>query len=1226
MADDTINVGNINTATGAMNSLNDSIGDSLKEFKSFTKTVLDSGNEIDTTFKKVTRGIERLTKQIRPGAKELDKFGKVIETNEKRADSFGKAFSMALYTGNKQAMLVTSTLAFTARALATATRQVKLASDAVSDLSNEFKKAANDAKTAELAVSKLNEKQTELRNTIKSQLLAMRENKKAGIATTKEELLAIEQNRIGLAQVTGELRIQEDAYKAANASATKFEKKTLLAVEALRKEEEVLLEVAQSTDATAAAERQLNREMHKTAGGAKALSAAFSETMETKFFEYFKQASSLALVSSSAAMIVKALKQISDHAQTVNRIALSLGDTSEVGLGRLAKSGVEATQTFSKLTELSFELGYSMEELEGPVNKIRAGIRMDREGRLSEKAIQGLIKEAGYFARISGVELGASIDMLETRIKRYGMTAIEATANMQEMRLTLMQMTAGNKNNTIAMGDMVNIIEEASAASQSYIVDTRIMTQAIRAAVNQAENLGVAQKQAKDVAVGIGKIFSDAPDFIKIPAGFDLVHQLLGKNPEKLLAGLDKGARKQVLEIQSMLKAHKIGQYSASLALMDLIGATEAGMEAQSKQIEATILSGVDAAVNVKEFYKLENMATAVMVTKMMQDTVEMRKKIGKAEVTFSVAMAKDAAMLNDAIAKTQTADEDSVLALMANESLSRKEAEQKVLDTAAKNLDLKGLSRSQMKEYAAALAEGIKTAGEQQKIINAEKLKGSEANMKTIADAEKLKFDATVKRQTLLADKMIRPVAGIRKEVEALAGITGKPMELTQEGSLKLDKKVFESIKINNGKELADRIGINYGKLTKPLQKELETMVENGTTPEQLDKVRQAIIAASDVQKAAADATLNGTMSWAEKFAYWGTKVLTLMQVWGPAGAVILGLAGIGTAVALMWRGSAKNSLLIQTLMAPRGTIYSNVFTALQHSKLSDSSGVMQLSETPAKKGFFKSIMEFIKSPKGKWAMVIAGIALVAGLAYKLWPESAEDKKEKEETKAALAKTKAATVGGPEPSTPVEAPTAAIGATIAGISTLASKSVRNAIAASKATPKVGVVGTVLETGLAGLDVYQAVQEGQTGNQLKRTAMKASGKAIGGIAGTWGGAVAGGAMSVPLLGTGAIPGGIAGNIAGGQIGEWIMDKVADVILGPEMTKVTGTPTSMPAEPRAPGGARRPGGYAAMGGGGGGLSANIGLQSLTPDGALTLKIRGFQDTMAQINKANREMAT
>ena len=78
---------------------------------------------------------------------------------------------------------------------------------------------------------------------------------------------------------------------------------------------------------------------------------------------------------------------------------------------------------------------------------------------------------------------------------------------------------------------------------------------------------------------------------------------------------------------------------------------------------------------------------------------------------------------------------------------------------------------------------------------------------------------------------------------------------------------------------------------------------------------------------------------------------------------------------------------------------------------------------------------------------------------------------------------------------------------------------------------------------------------------------------------------------------------------------------------PNAGTIPGTPTSMPVEPpKAPGGARRPGGYAAMGGGGAGLSANIGLQSLTPDGALTLKIRGFQDTMAQINKANREMAT
>jgi hypothetical protein len=42
--------------------------------------------------------------------------------------------------------------------------------------------------------------------------------------------------------------------------------------------------------------------------------------------------------------------------------------------------------------------------------------------------------------------------------------------------------------------------------------------------------------------------------------------------------------------------------------------------------------------------------------------------------------------------------------------------------------------------------------------------------------------------------------------------------------------------------------------------------------------------------------------------------------------------------------------------------------------------------------------------------------------------------------------------------------------------------------------------------------------------------------------------------------------------------------------------------------------------------GGGLSANVNMNSLTPDGALTLKVNGWQDVMAQLNKAQKSLTT
>jgi hypothetical protein len=138
-----------------------------------------------------------------------------------------------------------------------------------------------------------------------------------------------------------------------------------------------------------------------------------------------------------------------------------------------------------------------LEELSEAANKVRLGIRVDREGKLSSKAIADLTVEAAKFSKVAGIDIGTSVEMLDKRMKRFGMSAQEATTDLSNMRIVLGQMSAGNKANSVSIGEMVEILEEASAASQSYVVDTRIMTQALRGAVNQAQLLGASQKNPK---------------------------------------------------------------------------------------------------------------------------------------------------------------------------------------------------------------------------------------------------------------------------------------------------------------------------------------------------------------------------------------------------------------------------------------------------------------------------------------------------------------------------------------------------------------------------------------------------------------------------------------------------------------------------------------------------------------------------------------------------------
>ena len=70
MADETISVDNITAANTAQSNLNDTIGQSLAEFKKFSKAITDSGDEAEQTFKTITKLAGKMFKVISPSIKE----------------------------------------------------------------------------------------------------------------------------------------------------------------------------------------------------------------------------------------------------------------------------------------------------------------------------------------------------------------------------------------------------------------------------------------------------------------------------------------------------------------------------------------------------------------------------------------------------------------------------------------------------------------------------------------------------------------------------------------------------------------------------------------------------------------------------------------------------------------------------------------------------------------------------------------------------------------------------------------------------------------------------------------------------------------------------------------------------------------------------------------------------------------------------------------------------
>lgn len=1183
MADDTTTTTtiNVNTNVGSVVSdMTDSIDQGLKEFKKFTKAIVESGEEAESTFQKTIKTVNRLTKSLKPGIKEFNNLTDVADNAQKAVTSFGKAYAMALYSGKQSTLIATAGMTKHAISIRDAARQTKVMSDEVNRLSKEFKDATDAVMKANEQIKTGEAEQARLQKSIKDRMLMMQEARKNGVEIAKEDIDALINERGALQKLGVELVDHKNLLREASENAERLAVESIKATDALKEEQEKLIQANKALFDNAAAARQHNRDLRKMAGGVTAVSASFEELLDNKVMDWFKQVGAVGLVLGGFALINKALSQTEDHAQAVSRIALTLGDTSEVGIGRYAKSTKEASQTVSHLTKLSVELGYSMDELNEVANKVRAGIRMDREGRLSEQAIRDLTKEAAQFSRISGLELGASVDLLETRIKRFGMTAAEANASVRDMRVTLTQMTAGNKANTIAMGDMVNIIEEASAASQSYIVDTRIMTQALRAAVNQAEHLGAAQKQAKDVAQSVGKILSGAPDFIKIPAGFSLVDQLLGKDADKILNRLDAGTRAQVKSIQESLRAGKLDYFVGAKALMDLIGQTDIGLEAQSKQLEATILQGPAAAELIAEQYGIENRATAFMITKMMQDTMEMRQRLGKDKISFATALVKETALFDEALDKTKKADQAAVIKRMRETGETKAEAEKAIKDLARKDmpetLRLKGLNPEQARQYMEIYEQALSDEARLTKEINDLKASGGIGAAEEIAKKEEELYTKTTMAKTKALQEMLHPLDALTKKI---AGPEG-----TWDVTALLDPEALAKANIQSGRDLAKMMGVEYSKLNNKDRKFLnDAVTESGAkTVGELEEWRRQQSAANLESVGAIDRLTNGMTSPLNMAIGWVKAIAAKMDAFGPGGLMITGLVGIAAGLLYIRRGQEKNAYLIANLM--EAPIFQGVSDALRVTGRGGPGGAGGGGEyLPEGKD------DEIKKQREK-------------------RQSEDARKRKAGTKLGRAKTwaKSTRVGG----------ALAKGASWAG------DLAKGALGGAKGIlPALGKKAHWGITGALGAkDMYDLYQSGERGMGLVKGGLGVGGGIAGGLGV--------GALGMMLGGpAGAVAGSMLGSWAGEALGDAIGNLLPDDLGGPDTVAMAGVPTMLPtAEASKRGINKSLGGFMGGGGAGESLATDVGLHSLTPDGALTLKVRGMMDFLAQSVAMSRKLST
>jgi hypothetical protein len=835
MADDNIKSteSSFKSATKSANDFQDAVEKGMIPLRELMDSFEGNVKKGDKAFTKLTRTMNRLHRQVVPAVKEFNALDTILESTEKGMKGLEVSYARAFAKGNKQSMLAHHAIAKQGTALRDVTREAKATANEIDLLSKEFKDYTDAILLTSKALEKNKQKQKELQ---------------AQKALSDKDAEALK-------ELTLEIGLQEEAINKASKAAEEHRTNSMKLTQEYGKHQIEILEVTKALESEVRQVRQTQRELNKLAGGFGSIKAHMQDITESKFGEWLKNvATPTALLAAGVATVVKGMTTLSDHAKAVSRVALTLGDTSQIGFGRLQKSAQEAGKTLGEMRIIGAKLGYSYDEMLDTMNRVRSSIRMDRDGQLGEQAIQNLSREAAYFSRVSGVELAESVDMLSVRIKRFGMSNAEAVADMQNMRNAIMQMTAGGKHNLVAMTDMVNIIQDASMASQSYVVDTRIMTQALRGAVNQAQELGAAQAQAQDIAKAMGNVMSKSPEYIKIPAGMEMINQLLGGDSDKILSQLDAGTKKQVTAMMDSIRRGETGRFSGAKAIMDLIGQTEAGVEIQSRHLEKTLLGSSEAATLIAQQYGIENASTALEVTNMMKGVVEMRKLMGDEGVGFSTLMAKDTALF-------KTALDEATDKIGALEKL--------------------GLSKEHAQEYFELVQKGVQAT----KDIELDATLSAEEKKKAI-------FEATTKAQTLKLDSFLRPTKQILKDL----GSKDKAWDVTA----KIATKDFDRIGIKSGEDLAKRLGVKYDEHKSILDK----MYSEGATAKEIRAQKATLDAIAEKTREAAESAGQGETPLDKIASYTGQMVGSLQSILGPIGQMALGLAGVSAAMYMMYRG----------------------------------------------------------------------------------------------------------------------------------------------------------------------------------------------------------------------------------------------------------------------------------------------------------------------------------
>ena len=510
---------------------------------------------------------------------------------------------------------------------------------------------------------------------------------------------------------------------------------------------------------------EVDAKQKQMAGGVSAFtgSAKLAILQTAKFRSALETLTKGGLFLVAMKLLGDAMSSYASYTQAARMQSIQMGDAT-AGLGN---QFMNANKAIMNVTSTAGEFGESVETVSAITSKFRIGVVLDRNGKLGEAAISELTRTTLSFSKITGVDAAQAEEMLAKRIKTTGLSAAEAIGDMRDMQLALTAMAASNKNNNVPLKEMVNIIEEARESSNSYVVDTRLLTQALRGTATQAASMGANTKQATDVTKAMGKVFSKAPDYIKIPAGYDLIDKLMGGESNAFLAKYDEKTKTQLKGLEKQLKAGTITRFSAAKVMMDLIGGDEDAMSSLLDNMKGT-LQGPAAVELIAEQYGIENMATANLVTQQLQSLVKAKEQFKGVEIGTIMSMVA----------------QEAEFGTMLSELSSSKDKIEK--------LKTKGFSEATGIEYLASINEVAK----KQKEIEEDKKNGGLESQKLGRELIELQV-----KQAKIAEGAVNPVKDVLRQAEKIkpGAVKGKGDDLKE--ALGKSDGTFN--------ELADKIGL---------------------------------------------------------------------------------------------------------------------------------------------------------------------------------------------------------------------------------------------------------------------------------------------------------------------------------------------------------------------------------------------------------------------------------